>query len=170
MHRFESLAEFGRELNGLGKDLTTAEKRKITDAMGKRAQQLAQRAASNDLGGDPKFSGWAPTLETQVRRLSDGSALVTPTKQSAGPWTVAERGRNQGDVNAFMGPGINRSTGITARTKGGGVRKVRAFKAKRWNGVTRGKGTASDAVGQMERELPQIAEKGVRKAIRKRFD
>ena len=170
MPTFRSLAEFGHELNELGKDLTTTEKRAITEQMGRRAQQLATIAASKDLGGDPKFSGWAPTLDTQIRPQSDGSALLTPTKRSAGPWTVAERGRNQGDVGLFAGPGINRNTGVTSRTKSGGVRKVRAFQAKRWNGVTQGKSTASDAAELMERELPGIAERGVRRAIRKRFD
>lgn len=172
MPTFRSLADFGAELEKLGRDLTTREKYEITDSMGRRAQQIAERAASNDLGGDPKFSGWASTLETKTRRLSDGATMLTPTPRSAGPWTVAEQGRNQGNGGggAFFGPGINRSTGLTARTKSGGIRKTRAFQRRRWNGTTQPKNTASDAVAEMENELPKIAEDGVRRAIRKRFD
>lgn len=174
MPTFRSFAEFGHELNELGKDLNTTEKRKITKDMGDRAKQLAKRAAQNDLGGDDSFSGWRRgnpmPLVTEVKPLSDGASLLKPTKRSAGLWTTAEDGRNQGNASGFFGPGVNRSTGATARTKAGGVRKVRAFKRRRWNGTTAAKNTASDAVELMERELPKIAEKGVRRAIRKRFD
>lgn len=174
MPTFKSFAEFGAELHNLGKDLETTEKRKITKDMGDRAVQLARQAAANDLGGNDSFSGWRRgnplPLTTEVKPLSDGAALLKPTKVSAGLWTTAEQGRNQGNASGFFGPGVNRSTGATARTKAGGVRKVRAFKAKRWNGTTRAKNTASDAQELMDRELPKIAEKGVRRAIRKRFD
>lgn len=170
MPTFSSFNDFGNELQALGRDLETTEKRKITNEMGKRGQAIFARAAARDLGGDPKFSGWAPVLATKVRQLGDGSALLVPASRSAaGPITVAEQGRNQGNAGGFFGPGIGKS-GSTARTKSGNVRKVRAFSAKRWNGVTQGKGTASDALGEMERELPKVAETGVRKAIRRRFD
>ena len=170
MPTFRSLADFGDELARLGADLTTREKYEITDGMGRRAQKLAEQAASADLGGDPKFSGWAPVLETRTRRLADGATMLTPTARSAGPWTVAEQGRNQGNAGGFAGPGINTTTGLTARTKSGKVRKVRARALRRWNGTTRGKDTASDAVALMEREMPKLAEQGVKRVIRKRFD
>jgi hypothetical protein len=82
---------------------------------------------------------------------------------------VAEQGRNQGNAGGFSGPGINRSTGITSRTKSGAVRRVRARQSRRWNGATAGKGTASRAVAEMDRQLPRIADKAVLKVIRKRF-
>jgi len=167
---FRSIADFGDELARLGADLTTREKYEITDGMGRRAQKLAEQAASADLGGDPKFSGWTPVLETRTRRLADGATMLTPTARSAGPWTVAEQGRNQGNAGGFFGPGINATTGLTARTKSGKVRKVRARALRRWNGTTRGKDTASDAVALMEREMPKLAEQGVKRVIRKRFD
>ena len=170
MPTFRSLADFGDELAKLGADLTTREKYEITDSMGRRAQKLAEQAASADLGGDPKFSGWTPVLETRTRRLADGATMLTPTARSAGPWTVAEQGRNQGNAGGFAGPGINTTTGLTARTKSGKVRKVRARALRRWNGTTRGKDTASDAVALMEREMPKLAEQGVKRVIRKRFD
>jgi len=137
--------------------------------MAKAAQKIATRAASADLGGDPKFSGWAPTLDTQIKGIRNG-AILMPTRSSAGPWTVAEFGRNQGGSSGFQGPGINRKSGQTSRTKSGGLRKVRSFKAKRWNGYTRGKSTASTAEAIMERELPKIAEKAALKVTRKHFD
>jgi hypothetical protein len=46
---------------------------------------------------------------------------------------------------------------------------VRARQSRRWNGATAGKGTASRAVAEMDRQLPRIADKAVLKVIRKRF-
>lgn len=173
MPTWESLAAFGRELAGLEGDLTAAEARKVTRQMGAEAQAIAARHAAGDLGGDRAFSGWrrgAPIpLDTQLRNISAGT-LITPTRRSAGPWTVAQTGRNQGNASGFSGPGVNRSTGLTARTKSGAVRRVRARNARRWNGTTNPKHTASDAVTEMERKLPAIADKAVLKVTRKRFD
>ncbi len=174
MPTWDSLAAYGRELAGLESDLTGPERQKITRQMAKEGQQIANQAASRDLGGDRAFSGWrrgAPIpLDTQIRNGRDGATLLTPKRASAGPWTVAEFGRNQGNAPGFSGPGINRATGITSRTKSGGVRRVRARQSRRWNGTTQGKGTASEAVKDMDAKLPKIAEKGVKAVTRKRFD
>lgn len=172
MPTFRSLADFGDELARLGADLTTREKYEITDSMGRRAQKLAEQAASADLGGDPMMSGWkVAELKTRTRRLADGATLLSPASPAAaGGWTVASDGRNQGNAGGFFGPGINATTGLTARTKSGKVRKVRARALRRWNGTTRGKDAAPDAVALMEREMPKLAEQGVRRVIRKRFD
>ena len=158
MATFNSFGDFASELEALGKDITTREKYTITDAMGRRAQQLATQAASADLGGDPKFSGWAPELTTRNKRLSDGSNLLAPTRSSAGPWTVAQYGRNQAFGPRMVGPRL---------TKTGRVSKARQ---KRFNGQTQPKNTADDARALMEREMADIAERGLRKVIRKRFD
>jgi hypothetical protein len=168
MPTFRSFEAFGRELQQLERDLATDEKARITKDMGERAQRIAHDAASADLGGDPKFSGWAPTLDTQLFHRG-GVTTLAPTKTSAGPWTVAEIGRNKGNAGGFAGPGVGRS-GTTSRTKSGAIRKVRTFKKKRWNGYTAGKGSASQAFAIMERELPKIAERGVARVIRKHFD
>ena len=167
-HSFEA---FGREVNDWADEMSHEASRNSTWLMAERAQAIAYDAASRDLGGDPKFSGWAPELDTQIKRRRT-SAVLLPTRTSAGPWTVAERGRNQGDGGggAFFGPGVNRRTGETARTKSGNLRKVRSFRAKRWNGRTRGKNTASDAVARMERELPLIAEAEARRVTKRHFD
>lgn len=170
MPTWKSLDAFARELVGVEADLTGPEKARVTMAQAKAAQKIATQAASRDLGGDPKFSGWAPPLDTVTRSTRDNNALLIPTRRSAGPWTVAEYGRNKGNPSGFQGPGINIRTGLTARTKSGAVRKVRARRARRWNGYTAGKNTASDAKAEMDRALPKIADKAVRLALRKRFD
>jgi hypothetical protein len=140
--------------------------RAVMNDVGKAAQKIAEKAASGDLGGDPKFSGWAPTLDTKVEHVGEGRIRIQPTGRSAGPWTVAEQGRNQGNAGGFAGPGVNRRTGATSRTKSGRLRKVRQG-SRRWNGRTQGKGTATEATAAMERETPRIVERGVQTAIRK---
>jgi len=139
--------------------------------IGKAWQGIAEREASADLGGDPKFSGWKPLLDTKTKQLGNGTLLVQPTRSSAGPWTVAKFGRNKGNGGggAFFGPGANRSTGATARTKKGNVRAVRAFKAKRWNGYTTGKGTASRVNVAIEKVAPDIVEKHLAKGLNRFF-
>lgn len=173
MPTWTSFADFGRELAALERDLTGPEQRKITRLMGLEAQRIANQAAAGDLGGDRAFSGWLRgnplPLDTRLRPAG-AATLLTPTRSSAGPWTVAEQGRNQGNAAGFAGPGINRRTGVTSRTQAGNVRRVRARRSRRWNGTTRGKNTASDALKVMERRLPPIADKAVLVVTRKRFD
>lgn len=172
MPTWPDLAAFSRDLDKLERDLARTEAQRITKLMADEAVQIGTKAASADLGGDPKFSGWAPRLDLDVRRTRGFGHIVQPNRRSAGPWTVAEQGRNQGDGGggAFFGPGANRRDGSTRRRKDGSVAKVRAFRSKRWNGYTRGKNTASDAVSDMERRLPKIAEREVGRVVRRRFD
>lgn len=142
----------------------------LMHTIGKMAKAEARKAASADLGGDPKFSGWRPELTTRYDIIGDGKLSFYPgTKRAAGPWTVAERGRNQGNASGFSGPGVNRKTGITSFTKAGNVRKTRAFKSKRWNGVTQGKNTATDAVNAIESKVPKLVDQHVGRAIRRTF-
>ena len=142
---------------------------RIGKEMAEKARPEAYRAAAADLGGDPKFSGWKPWLKLEVKAKPFGAVLM-PTRQSAGPWTVAEIGRNQGNASGFAGPGVNRKTGLTARTKSGGLRKVRAVKAKRWNGYTAGKGTATDAAARIDKAVADIPEKRLRVVMRRHVD
>jgi len=169
MPNFQSLAHLGREVEAAGRDLEREARTSIALSMAKAGQKIARVEASRDLGGDPKFSGWRPRLATVVKRTRDG-AVLTPTRRSAGPWTVAELGRNKGNAKGFQGPGVSRKTGLTSRTKKGNIRKVRAVKSKRWNGYTAGKGTATRAGDRMDKELPPIAEKASRKVLLRRFD
>ena len=174
MPTFSSFKDFSNEWEKVSRKLDAQARRRITHEMAEEGRRIANRAASRDLGGDRAFSGWARgnriALDTHLKAGRNESTLLIPTRASAGPWTVAEQGRNQGNARGFAGPGINRRTGITSRTKSGGLRRVRATRGRRWNGTTQGKGTASDAAKVMERELPKIAEREYRKVIVKHFD
>lgn len=170
MTAFRSFGDVAQGFASAAKSLGPEELQKMLRKIGREAQKISEDEAARDLGGDQKFSGWAPQLTTVVRDVQPGVVAVIPTKRSAGPWTVLNDGRNQGETGFFMGPGINRSTGETARTKKGAVRKTRAFKAKRWNGTTQGKGTADRAVYEIERMVPGRVEDEVRRAFKKHFD
>jgi len=163
----DTFASFAAKIERFRKELTDDA---TSHAIGKMAKAEATKAASADLGGDPMFSGWprAP-LDTRYDIVGPGKVLFKPTRRSAGPWTVAERGRNQGNAGGVSGPGINRQTGSTSRTKAGNVRKARSFGAKRWNGRTQGKGTASDALRVIDKQVPKIVQQSVSRAITKTF-
>ena len=164
------MASFSADLQRLAHDLEREQSRRIRQEMAEKGQQIAERAASADLGGDPKFSGWAPTLDTQIKHRDDAT-FILPTRSSAGTWTVAQFGRHaDGGVGRFQGPGVNMRTGNTSRNRSGGITVRRRGRGVRWNGVTRGKNTADKAFDAMERELPPIAERGVKRAIARRFD
>ena len=126
-------------------------------ALGKMAKAEATSAASADLGGDPKFSGWAPTLDTSYDIIGPGRISFHPSKRSAGPWTVAEFGRNQAEGPRMVGPRL---------TKTGKVSKARQ---KRYNGRTKGKATASDALDAIDKKAPGVVDRQTKAAIRKFF-
>jgi hypothetical protein len=120
-------------------------------ALGKMAKEEATKAASADLGGDDKFSGWAKApLVTRYDIVGPGRVSFHPTPRSAGPWTVAQSGRNQA-----AGPAIGS--------------KGKRGSRRRWNGRTQGKGTADDALAAIEPKVPKLAEQQVARAIRKVF-
>ena len=128
-------------------------------AIGKMAKDEARKAASADLGGDPKFSGWAPELTTRYDIVGTGKLSFHPgSKRAAGPWTVAEIGRN-----AAQGPRLRSST----LTPTGRRRSARSM--RRWNGVTRGKGTATTALAAIDKQVGKIVDRRVGRAIRKVF-
>ena len=152
----DTLASFGRRLDGFQKQLTDEA---LGHALGKMAKSEAKVAASADLGGDPKFSGWKATLDTRYDIVGRGKVLLKPTRRSAGPWTVANDGRNQGDA------GIGPMQGPTL-TKTGRVSRARR---KRWNGQTQGKGTADDALAAIKKKAPGVVDAEVGRALRKAF-
>lgn|GEM_PF-3343804 len=149
----------GQILSGNGPDI-----RAVNAKVGGRAQQIARRVIAGDLGGDDRFSGWAeaPLAMTYIDATMPGPGIVFhPTRDGAGPTTVATVGRNKGNASGFQGPGANARTGATSRTKSGAVRKVRARKNKRWNGYTQGKGTADKIVAALNSELPEVVATGI---------
>lgn len=139
---------------------------KALDAeLSRAAEAAANRIAAQTLGADRKHTGWGVPLDVQTKRLRNKDGIVLfPTRSSAGPWTEVQRGRNQGDVGVFAGPGVVRTgknAGTTLRTKAGNVRKVRSFKARRWNGTTQGRGAADRAVAEIDKAVMPIVERSV---------
>lgn len=177
MPNWTSIAAYAKDMDKVTRDLDIEGRRKITHAQGEQAEKIAARAAMRDLGSDRAFRGWTRAqripLDTQLKDGRGGATILIPTRRSAGPWTVAEFGRNQGTAgggNLYFGPGINRRTGITSRTKSGGLRRVRSVRGRRWNGTTVGKNTASEAQRIMDVELPRVADKAFGVVLRKHFD
>jgi hypothetical protein len=138
----------------------------VSHALGKMAKAQSVVAASADLGGDAKFSGWAPKLDTRYDVIGPGRISFHPSKRSAGPWTVAQEGRNNSGASGFAGPGINAKTGASALTKTG---KVRSRKSKKWNGTTAGKNTATSALKLIDKLLPRVVERLMKQQIRRIF-
>lgn len=154
-------------------DLERSESKRIRQEMAEKAQQIAEHEAVGDLGGDNKMSGWpAAALTTKIKHSGDTTFLTPAGKLAAAGWTTATLGRHaDGGVGRFQGPGVNMRTGNTRRLRNGLVSTAnRRRTGVRWNGVTRGKGTADKAFNVMATELPPIAERGVKRAIARRFD
>jgi hypothetical protein len=143
--------------------------RKRLQVVAKQTAKDVDEAVRADLG-DQSMSGWrrgGPIKVTGAAKvISDTEISVFAAGKGKGPMRVLEQGRNQGNAGGFSGPGINTRTGVTARTKSGGVRKVRARKGKRWNGTTDGKGTWSDAVQLMQGRVGKRVDDQVVDAIR----
>lgn len=149
----DTFASMARRIERFEKELTDDA---IGHSLGKMAKDEARRAASADLGGDPKFSGWKFALDTRYDIVARGRVLLKPTPRSAGPWTVANDGRNAAG-GPVQGPML---------TKTGKVSRARR---KRYNGQTKGKGTADNARAAIERKAPGVVDVHVGKAIRKSF-
>lgn len=183
-----STAEFVKRINAVGKAMDPKLLEKRLGSLGSKLKPIGPLTAQADLGPDSAFSGWRNAgIPLQLAYKVDGGMLLMHrSRRSAGPWRVAEEGRNQGNAGGGMafGPGILRSgsnAGTTAfRTRKNGdfildregrrqVKKVRAFKAKRWNGYTRGKGTWSKTETALEsgarRLLPTVVTKPTRDGV-----
>jgi hypothetical protein len=150
----DTFASFAKRVDGFQKELGDDA---MGHALGKMAKAEATKAASADLGGDPKFSGWKPVLDTRYDIIGPGRISFHPSRSSAGPWTVAEFGRG-----SSVGPSLSSSS----LTPTGRVSKRRK---KRNNGRTKGKGTASDALAAIDKKAPGVVDEQVGKAIRKFF-
>ena len=153
----DTFASFAHRLDTFVNGISDPQLKAIMTKVKMAAKADATAAASADLGGDPKFSGWAPTLETRFDHVGEGRISFHPTRRSAGPWTVAEFGRNQTEGPRTTGPRPTR-TG-----------RVSTARQKRWNGRTQGKGTASDALAVIDRETSDCIEAEIKKALNKSF-
>lgn len=155
-----SFADLSRKMDALADDLSSRKVRtRLAVEARRRLVPFVAAAVKADIG-DESMSGWkrsAPiNIAGNVTLESDGVGIV-PKGRGAGPLRVLEQGRHQGNASGFSGPGINHRTGVTARTKSGAVRKVRATGRGHWNGSTQGKGTWSDAVERIVAEAPNVA-------------
>lgn len=157
----ETFGTFADRLARLEGQLSGAPLKRAMDGIGMAAKKVATEEASGDLGGDPAFSGWqtkAKTpipLDTRYKHVDEGKILFTPTPRAAGPWTVAEFGRNSTAGPRMVGPRL---------TKTGRVSKARQ---KRWNGTTQGKGTASRVLLQVDRLTESAADRHVKTVLSK---
>lgn len=151
----ESFASFGRRVERFTAELSDDAQ---LHEIGRMAKVEAEKAASADLGGDPKFSGWSARLDNRYDIVGPGKLSFHPTRRSAGPWTVAQYGRNQSS-----GPSLRLSSiGVTGRRK-------RAGAMRRWNGQTSGKGTADDALAMIEPKVVKVVDQRIGRAISKTF-
>ncbi len=152
-----SFGEFAARLDRFDRSFDGPGLRKLLTSIGEAGQREATAAASADLGGDPKFSGWAPTLDTKYRITGATMVQFQPSRRSAGPWTVAEFGRHSQAGPRMAGPRL---------TKTGRVSRARV---RRWNGRTEGKQTATKAIARIEGRVGGLCEKHVKQSIRKAF-
>ena len=165
------LAALDARLNKLVKEIVSDEAtKKVANAVGLMGKSQANSfSGAAALGGDFKFSGWPKPGQLAVRYTlpssKPGLVVIHRTPRSAGPWRVAEEGRNQGDASGFSGPGISVKTGVTARTKAGGVRKVRARKGRAWNGKTDGHGSWTAFENQVLPRVYPLVAKELRAAL-----
>lgn len=148
----QSFAEFERKIEAVQRDID-----KIAWAeVGKALAPEIDKAVRGTLG-DQSMSGWkrgAPIDVTgSFRATSDGVYLSAG--KTSGLMRVLERGRNQGNAGGMAGPGVS-ADGTTRRNKDGSVRKVRARRARRWNGTTDGKDTWSHANDAMVDRAPGL--------------
>jgi hypothetical protein len=163
------LAALAAKIERVADDMTGQTSRAQMARIGAKLQPEIDRAVSADIG-DTSMSGWRRGSPIAIvgshRVLSDHAVVVQPVGQAKGPMAVLERGRNIGNSGGMAGPGVS-ADGSTRRNKNGSLRKVRARKAKRWNGYTQGKGTMGDASRVIADKAPDLIAGELRKALRK---
>ena len=168
---FGDLKALDARLQKMTKEIVSDEAtKKVANAVGlmgkAHAHSFSGKAA---LGGDFEFSGWPKPGQLEVRyslsSLNPGLVVIHRAPRSAGPWRVAEEGRNQGNASGFSGPGVSNKSGLTARTKSGGIRKVRARKGRAWNGKTEGHGSWTAFENVVTPKISPLVAKEVRAAL-----
>lgn len=163
--------DIGTRLVALQKSHQDPQLKQVMERLGTAARGDAAKAARADLGSDGRFSGWARApLATETKYLGKGQQYVGPTSQGAGPWTVAQAGRNQGGIGALRttrSGRLQRAAGTRLR-KTDGVR-VQRWRGTRWNGTTAPKFTADDARAITARETPKRLRKESLKVLTAAF-
>ena len=171
------LAALGRRLDKLTVEIAgDAQLIRTADAVGMMAKgKTSALSGGAALGGDLAFSGWrdkaGELMPLQVafkRHKKAGAITIHRAPRSAGPWRVAQEGRNQGNASGIAGPGVIQTgpnAGTTRRRKDGKVAKVRRRKAVRWNGTTDGHDSWSQFEKAVEADWLQVVEKETRAAV-----
>lgn len=137
--------------------------RKITLAVAAQTKGDGEEAARADqalnVSGTPgMFRGWPVKLETGYTLEADpGQFTIGPKGRSAGPWRVADSGRNPVVVGPNL-PTFNKS-GKAKRQK----------HAKRYNGRTDGFGTWSKVEELVDKKVPGRVQTQVDVALIKTF-
>lgn len=91
----DTFKSFAKRLDAMATGLKDPHLKGVMTGVGVAAKADAFKAAAADLGGDDVFSGWAKApLGTRFQHSGQGRISFGPTKRGAGPWTVADRGRN----------------------------------------------------------------------------
>lgn len=91
----DTFASFVKRVDAMATGLKNPHLRTVMTGVGVEAKGDAFKAVAADLGGDDRFSGWSKApLGTRFNHVGEGRIAFGPTKRGAGPWTVAERGRN----------------------------------------------------------------------------
>ena len=164
-----------KKFDQLASEFDGRQLRKSLEVVGRETKGDIVEAVRGDLG-DTSMSGWRRGKPTPIVGrydiVSDHEIDMTPTPRSRGPMRVLEQGRNQGNAGGIAGPGIiqnGENAGTTARNKNGSLRKVRARKAKRWNGRTQGKGTWGDATDRVVAVFPKEHRERVEDSMSKLF-
>lgn len=157
--------------------------RAMAKAVGDKLAPLVAQAVRGDNNGKLSMSGWPDKGEasafavvlggkraTEFGTARTGGVMIIRDRRSAGLVRVLDRGRNLGNTKGytrrgwgevFAGPGVNRATGMTSRTKSGSVRKVKdttrggyGTTSKHWNGYTKAERTWEDALKLMRAAAP----------------
>jgi hypothetical protein len=157
MPDFASLEAFGRHVAKFSGEFDGPQLKQIVTDVGVEAKKIAARHVDADLGGTG-FSGWAAPLDTRFDHVAPGKVSFHPTRRSAGPWTVAEYGRNQTAGPRLTGPRLTR-TGKVSKAKG-----------RRWNGRTSPHNTATETTADIDRTTPKLVERAVVRAVRRYWD
>lgn len=178
------LEVFAEQLEELATIFDAQAKKIIATGVRDTSQTVVESAVRGDIG-DLSMSGWRrgkPIAISSHVEVEGETIVVRPGtvdnawRRGKGPMRVLEDGRNSSGVGGFHGPGVvqrsgkNYQAGETARTASGKLRKVRTHKKRRWNGYTAGRGTWSDALVGLNRELPAAAAEALFKdSVRKLF-
>jgi hypothetical protein len=159
---------FAKDLSKMADGLGGNVLRPAFEKVGLSAKDAATRAARGDLGGDATFSGWRKpgALQAKYTLHRNGRGVtIHRTPKSAGPWRVAEDGRNAS--SPYQGPSINQRTGTTSRTKSGKIAARKPGRARRYSGTTAGKGTWTKAEAAINADAPDVFETEVVAVVNK---